>query len=91
MDPVLEYALENKDYFNWPIEIKQEACFRLASWITGRSLKTQFSRNEIIVQLLNDAESEGEYEYCAFVNDVATFFSTKNWDHLEKRSIKIDN
>jgi hypothetical protein len=91
MDPILEYALEHKNYFEWPMEIKSEACQRLAAWITNLSFSTSASRSEIIVKLLNDAEFEGEFEYCAFVKDVETFFLTSNWDHLKNNHVTIDS
>lgn len=82
MDPILEYVIENPDYFKWPLEIKQEACQRLAIWITNMSFSTPWTRQEIIDMYLEDGTDVEEFEYCAFVKDVEIFFETKNWNHL---------
>jgi hypothetical protein len=85
IDPILKFAIENKNYFEWPIEIKKEACNRLAGWLTNLSFMGQYSRQDLINLQIEEAQKEEEYEYCEFVRDVETFFRTKNWDHLNDR------
>ena len=82
LDTVLKFAIENKNYFSWPPNIKQEACLRLAAWFTNISFMGAMSRQDLINLQIEEAITEGEYEYCQFVRDVETFFKTKNWDHL---------
>ena len=85
IDPILKFAIENKDYFSWPLEIKKEACQRLAIWLTNASFMGELSRQDLINLQIEEAEKEEEYEYCEFVRDVETFFQTKNWQHLHDR------
>ena len=85
MDSVLKFAIENKNYFSWPAEIKQEACIRLATWFTNLSFAGNLSRQELINLQITEALDEEEYEYCEFVRVVETFFKTKNWTHLNDR------
>jgi hypothetical protein len=82
IDPVVQFAIENKDYFSWPVEMKREACTRLAAWITNLSFMGTLTRQELIDLQIEEAVAENEFEYCAFVRDVETFFTTKNWNHL---------
>jgi hypothetical protein len=82
IDPILLFAIENKNYFAWPMDIKQEACNRLAIWLTNLSFAGPLSRQELIDYQIQEAEQEEEYEYIQFVKDVETFFKTKNWQHL---------
>ena len=82
IDPILQYALDHKDYFNWDPEMKQQACYRMAIWLTNMSFSTPFSRQELIDHYREEGLQEQEFEYVQFVNDVETFFKTKNWDHL---------
>jgi hypothetical protein len=82
IDPILLFAIENKDYFSWPIDIKQEACNRLAIWLTNLSFAGPLSRQALIDLQIEEAIKEEEFEYCEFVRDVETFFKTKNWNHL---------
>jgi hypothetical protein len=82
IDPILKFAIENKDYFSWPLEIKKEACSRLAIWLTNLSFMGEYSRQELINLQIEEAIKEEEFEYCEFVRDVETFFRTKNWKHL---------
>lgn len=91
MDPILEYALENRNYFSWPHDIKIEACHRLAAWITNRSFSGTLTRQQLIDKQIKEAEEAAEYEYCAFLKDVEKFFINKNWDHLQKEPISVDN
>jgi hypothetical protein len=84
-DTIVQFAIENKNYFSWPPEIKQEACNRLAAWFTNLSFIGSMSRQELINLQIEEALEEGEYEYCQFVRDVETFFKTKNWEHLNDR------
>ena len=81
-DPVLKYALENRDYFSWDPDMKKEACYRMAIWVTNMSFNTEMCRQEIIDYYKQEAESEEEYEYIQFMRDVETFFKNKNWNHL---------
>ena len=90
IDPILQYALDHKDYFNWPLQIKQEACNRMAIWLTNMSFQTPFTRQELINIYREEGEQEQEFEYCEFINDVETFFRTKNWQHLEKNPSELD-
>ena len=85
IDPVLKFAIENKNYFDWPMDIKQEAGVRLATWLTNLSFMGSLSRQDLIDLQITEALDEEEYEYCEFVRDVETFFKTKNWDHLNDR------
>jgi hypothetical protein len=85
IDPVLKFAIENKNYFDWPMRIKQEAGVRLATWLTNLSFMGSLSRQDLIDLQITEALDEEEYEYCEFVRDVETFFKTKNWDHLNDR------
>jgi hypothetical protein len=82
IDPIVLFAIENKDYFSWPLDIKKEACNRLAIWLTNLSFAGPLSRQELIDLQVKEAEQEEEYEYIQFVKDVETFFKTKNWQHL---------
>lgn len=90
IDPILQYALDHKDYFNWDPEIKQEACRRMAIWLTNMSFQTPYTRQELIDIYKEEGTLEQEYEYVQFVQDVETFFRTKNWRHLVKESQDID-
>lgn len=81
-DPVVQYAIENRNYFEWDLEIKKVACERLASWITHVSFMGALDRQGIIKLQIQEAIEEQEFEYVQFVRDVETFFRTKNWDHL---------
>ena len=82
IDPILLFAIENKNYFAWPLDVKREACNRLAIWLTNLSFAGQYSRQDLINLQIREAEQEEEYEYIQFVKDVETFFNTKNWQHL---------
>jgi hypothetical protein len=84
IDPVLNFAITNKDYWSWPIDIKKEACIRLATWFTNLSFAGNLSRQDLIDLQIQEALEEQEFEYVQFVRDVETFFKTKNWEHLVK-------
>jgi hypothetical protein len=84
MDSVLKFAIENKNYFSWPVPIKKEACIRLATWFTNLSFSGTLNRQELIDLQIQEALDEQEFEYVQFVRDVETFFKTKNWEHLVK-------
>lgn len=82
LDTVVKFAIENKNYFSWPPDIKQEACNRLAAWFTNLSFIGSLSRQELIDLQIQEGLAEQEFEYVQFVRDVETFFKNKNWDHL---------
>jgi hypothetical protein len=82
MDPILRFALENRDYFSWPTEVKQEVGMRFAEWITKVSLHHRVDRADIIRLQREEAIKEDEMEYLQLIQDVETFFKTKNWLHV---------
>jgi len=82
MDEILRFALENRDYFSWPTEVKQEVGMRYAEWITKVSLHNRVGRADIIRLQREEAIEQEEFEYLQLIQDTETFFITKNWNHI---------
>lgn len=81
---LIQYVLENGNYFEWDTDTKIQVCGKWAEWCTKLSFALGISRAEVIEQQIQGAIEEDEFEYLAMIKDVEVFFHKKNWDHLCK-------
>lgn len=86
---LIQYVLENGNYFEWDREAKVEVCAKYADWVTKLSFHLELPRAIIIEQQIQGAIEADEYEYLAMIKDVETFFRTKNYDHVVD-NIRLD-